>query len=320
MRRVIKVNFTDFWHGNSTSELLTNPFYVLLSRNYQLELSVKPDFLFYSCFGKKFLKYDCTRVFYTGENVRPNFDQCDYAFSFDYLDTERNYRLPLYHLYGYSEKLGNKGQNVPDPSRQKFCNFVYSNKKASGRIEFLRKLMHYKTVDCGGKIMNNIGGRVGNKLDFLRGYKFTIAFENSSYPGYTTEKIAEALLANTIPIYWGNPLVARDFNPDGFINCHDFNNFDEVIDHVIRVDKDDDLYRKYISAPAFTNRVDNEFVNAKNLSKQFEMIFAGPRKSEVASSFDKLKYWIHPARPRDYAAFVTRHWKHKRREQNAGSS
>ncbi|MGL2622342.1 glycosyltransferase family 10 domain-containing protein, partial [Helicobacter pylori] len=33
-------------------------------------------------------------------------------------------------------------------------------------------------------------------------------------------------------IYWGSPSVAKDFNPKSFVNVHDFNNFDEAIDHV----------------------------------------------------------------------------------------
>lgn len=320
MRQPIKVAFTDFWHGDQAAEVFTNPLYQLISRDYDVEVSKTPEFLFYSCFGKKYLKHDCTRIFYTGENIRPDFSQCDYAFSFDYPQTEHNYRLPLYHLYGYSETLRTKGRKVPDPSGQKFCNFVYSNKKAPERIEFLKKLMNYKHVDCGGKIMNNIGGRVGNKLEFLQGYKFTIAFENSSYPGYTTEKLAEALTADTIPIYWGNPLVARDFNSASFINCHDFDNFEEVIEYVIKVDNDDDLYRKYIAAPAFANGVDNEFVNAENLKRQFEKIFSGSTQSMVAGRYDRLKYWVHLSRPRDYAAYVYRYWKQKRRLQSARSS
>ena len=42
---------------------------------------------------------------------------------------------------------------------------------------------------------------------------FTIAFKNDSYPGYTTEKIYEPMYVNSLPIYSGNPLVYRDFNP-----------------------------------------------------------------------------------------------------------
>ena len=42
------------------------------------------------------------------------------------------------------------------------------------------------------------------KLKIISNHKFNIAFENSSYPGYVTEKITDAFIANTIPIYWGD--------------------------------------------------------------------------------------------------------------------
>lgn len=313
MSQSIKIAFTDFWHGNSPAEVVANPLYQMLSQYYDLQLSDTPDFLIYSCFGHKYLKYDCTRIFFTGENVRPNFNHCDYAFSFDYPVTDRNYRLPLYCMYEYFDQLQNKTRNVPDPSTRKFCNFVYSNNKARERIEFFKLLTCYKPIDSGGKVMNNVGGRVGDKLEFLRNYKFTITFENSSHPGYTTEKIMEALIADTIPIYWGNPLVSRDFNPDCFINCHDFDSFDEVIAYVEKVDNDDELYRRYLTAPAFINGVDNEFVNEENVKRQFDKIFSGTNRSQVAGRYDLLKYCLHPSRPEDFARSLVRRWRaHKR--------
>ncbi|MGL2849821.1 glycosyltransferase family 10 domain-containing protein, partial [Helicobacter pylori] len=47
-----------------------------------------------------------------------------------------------------------------------------------------------------------------------------------------TEKIIDAYFSHTIPIYWGSPSVAKDFNPKSFVNVHDFKNFDEAIDYV----------------------------------------------------------------------------------------
>jgi len=310
-KSTIKLGFADFWHGNTEAELRTNPFYQLLAPHFAIELSDEPDFLFYSCFGKQYLKYDCTRIFYAGENVRPDFNECDYAFSFDYPVTTRNYRLPLYHLYGYTQKLRECNATVPDPAGREFCNFVYSNKKARERIQFLKLLNRHKRVDCGGKIMNNIGARVDDKLAFLSNYKFTIAFENSNYPGYTTEKIVEPLLARSIPIYWGNPDVVQDFNPDCFINCHSFNSFEAVIEHVMAVDADDSLYRRYLLAPVFANGVDNEFINTGNLNRQFERIFSGPSHSQVAGRYDQLKYWLHPARPYHFITRKAREYQRK---------
>lgn len=77
----------------------------------------------------------------------------------------------------------------------------------------------------------------------MKKYKFTIAFENSSSNGYTTEKLYQPLQSFSVPIYWGNPLVVRDFNPKAFINCNDFDNdFDAVIERVKELDNDPDKY------------------------------------------------------------------------------
>lgn len=63
-------------------------------------------------------------------------------------------------------------------------------------------------------------------------YKFSIAFENAWYPGYTSEKIVTSMLAGTIPIYWGNPDISREFNSASFINCHDFPTLDDAAAYV----------------------------------------------------------------------------------------
>lgn len=61
-----------------------------------------------------------------------------------------------------------------------------------------------------------------NKIEFLRDYKFVIAFENSSFSGYNTEKLTHAIEADTVPIYWGDPHIGRCYNTRRFINAHDF--------------------------------------------------------------------------------------------------
>ena len=117
--------------------------------------------------------------------------------------------------------------------------------------------MQYKQVDCLGKSLNNMPplppyrpeeAGIGAKLDFLAHYKFTIAFENASVPGYISEKIFHPLRVGSIPIYWGCPEIAQYVNPDCFINCHDFSSFDDVIREVIKIDRDQQLYESYLKA------------------------------------------------------------------------
>jgi hypothetical protein len=269
----IKINFTDFWPGFKKED---NFFLNLLSTKYDVELSDNPDFLIYSYRGQEFRNYKCIRIKFLGENIRPDFKECDFAFSFDFLpDNPNNFRLPLYALYDDMAKLVNKRRDYKEilKTKTKFCCFVVSNKFAPERNKFFRLLSKYKRVDSGGRFMNNIGGPVENKVEFLKEYKFAIAFENSSYPGYTTEKILEPLLVDSIPIYWGNPLVYKDFNTNCFINCHDYKNMKEVIEKIIELDNNDDLLKDYLTRPIFPNNELPEYVDNKNILQQFDYIF-----------------------------------------------
>ena len=134
--------------------------------------------------------------------------------------------------------------------KEGFCNFVVSNCFAEDvRALFFNQLNKYKKVDSGGRFKNNIGGPVADKLKFQQKYKFSIAFENCSYNGYATEKIVEAFYARTIPIYYGDPEIVKDFNKDAFVNVHDYSSFNEVIQKVIEIDNNDELFLEMINQP-----------------------------------------------------------------------
>ncbi len=251
-KKTIKINFCDFYNGYDKEN---NGITSGLKKYYNIEISENPDFLFYSCFGATHLDYhDCIKIFYTGENVLPNFNECDYASAFDYIEFgeryfRKNYMVP-------NPAICNRGEVNQDFFNRKFCNFIYSNATSGEgavlRQEFCKKLVQYKSVDCPGKVLNNMsaedleprdGDWWGSKVRFLKKYKFTIAFENSSSNGYTTEKLVQPLQSFSIPIYWGNPLVTRDFNPKAFINCNDYDNdFDAIINRIKELDTNPDKY------------------------------------------------------------------------------
>ena len=252
MKKKIKINFTDFWGGYDKTN---NYFYNLLKDEFDVEISNNPDFLFFSVFGNAHQQFKCKKIFYTGENVEPPLQYCDWSFSFDYLDDERNYRLPHYLLYdGYYELQREK---LIDESfaKRKFCNFVASNGNCQDRNNFFAELSKYKKVDSGGRFMNNIGQPVSDKRKFQSEYKFSIAFENNAYrpqqPGYTTEKIMEPMTVNSIPLYWGNPLISKEFNTKSFVNFYDFSSEKDMIDYIIELDKDDNKYLELLKQPWF---------------------------------------------------------------------
>jgi len=272
MTKKVKVSAADQgW--NPISEYLIR----LLGKRYEVEISFnKPDLFFSNGRCESSVPKDrdlagvgCLRVFTSTENVKPNFSLYDYAFTFGDTD-DRNFQFPNFVRQHEFQQL--RTQQYIDEVREyrtfpktEFCNFIYSNQpKNSGncfrdrRIAFAQRLMsyQYKRLDCPGESLNNmpsinIEGVAfkWTKLEFIKRHKFTIAFENHCSPHYVTEKIYHPLLVNSIPIYWGSPKIAEYFNPEALINCHDYDSFDHVIDRIIEVDNDDDLYRKYVDAP-----------------------------------------------------------------------
>lgn len=251
---------------------------------YDLEISEDPEILLYGPFGLEFLRYRCLRIFYTGENIRPNFRQCDFSFSFDYSENPRNYRFPDYAAYADVRQLTQpKDFDTIVHAKTRFCSFVVSNPIPQPRIKFFKMLSRYKRVDSFGRVLNNMpvaeepeDGRStdwqGSKLGLTANYKFAITFESASYPGYVTEKILHAMLSNSIPIYWGNPRVHEDFNSRSFINCHEHRDFDDVVQRVIAIDNNEKLYREILAEPWFVNNRIPDNVAEENVMRRLKFI------------------------------------------------
>jgi len=253
--RKIKIGFADFYDGFDPEHYFITE---LLSTHFDVEITDDPDYLFYSVFGDTHLRYDCIRIFYTGENQVPDFNLCDYAIGFDRMDFgDRYFRLPIHYLYTEDTLAMERRHLTPDSeflNREGFCSFVYSNNRASAeRNRFFDMLSAYRPVASGGRFRNNVGGPVDDKVAFQQHYRFCIAFENSSYPGYTTEKLVQAFAAGAIPIYWGDPEVERVFNGAAFINCHRYASFEEVVEEVKRLDADSDAMLRMLHEPALAD-------------------------------------------------------------------
>ena len=56
--------------------------------------------------------------------------------------------------------------------------------------------------------------------------------ENTISEGYVTEKILNAFLAGSIPIYYGDKLAKEIFNPDSFVNITDFESIEHCAEYV----------------------------------------------------------------------------------------
>ncbi len=284
----IKINFADFGAINPENNWITN----LLRTKYDVQISDKPDYLFYATGGQDHHKYDCIRIFYTGENLIPNFNYCDYAMGFHYLTfADRYYRFPLWALNESNiQSAQNKNffKNSEEALKREFCACVIGNSRQTdgARFDFFNKLNAYKQIASGGRWNNNVGGPVADKIGFQSHYKFTMAFENTSTEGYATEKIMDAFAAHSIPIYYGDPLITKDFNPDAFINAHDFKSWDDLIEYIKKVDQDDALYLKMLNAPVFQPQALEKYNKAKLLDF-LSVIFDAPYESAKRRTYFK---------------------------------
>ena len=288
----IRIKFVDFYHAWDPQD---NLFVDILSRRYDVKVVDKnPNYLFHSVSGGFFYEglehftyrdENCIKIFFTGENIVPDFNFTDYAMSFQYLEFgDRYLRLPLWYLRLVEWQLHKTWKKIaPDEAlnRPGFCNYVYSNSLHASptRGDFFRLLSEYKPVDAAGRDQKNTdalermeaeSGATGKtKLEFLSRYKFTIAFENESHPGYATEKIVDAFAARTVPIYWGSPRIAEEFDPASFINAHDFDSLEALADEVRRIDQDDDAYMAMLN----TNPLPAAFSDRDPIEEKLDAFF-----------------------------------------------
>ncbi len=252
----IKIQYAGWWDVFQPDSYAINR---ILKRHYDVEVCDEPDYVFCSLYSEDFLKYDCIRIFYTAENYIPDFNLFDYCIGFDEMSFEDRYiRVPNYSMnpkYGQDiQLLQMRHKNTGgDAFNRKFCGTVVSNGNADPmRDRILEEISKYRQVDSGGKYRNNIGipNGVPNKLEFQKNYKFALAIENTSFPGYTTEKLVEAFAAGGIPIYWGDPDVGRYFNEKAFINIMSYPSLNAAIEEIKRADQDAEVYKSYLSEPA----------------------------------------------------------------------
>jgi hypothetical protein len=293
----VRLAFADF-PGES---FLRNRFLDMLRTRFDVEVTTdSPDYVIYSVFGYEYLNYqNAVRIFFTWENVRPDFNLCDYAFSFDWLEFgDRHFRAPHMLLFEQYGDICARRRSTLTPEelgqRTRFCNFIYSNGRSHPvRDAFFHALCRYKNVESLGRHLNNVsrplgtaykGDWPGEKVALQRQYKFSIAFENSTSPGYTTEKLMHALAADTIPLYWGDPEIGRVFNTKRFVRV-DENAIEKAVEQVRRLDQDDDAYMAMVSEPFFIGEVPPPQLTATAFLDRFEYIFSQPKERTFRRNF-----------------------------------
>lgn len=282
-KKVFTVLFTDMWSDFNVEH---NSFTLALEaglddtevKGYSLEtlpLNMKQDIHIFGPFGSNWKDIEGPKIHFTGENTGPVTDSSVILNIGFQNTTDSNYlRMPLWMFE--VDWFGADLQKLQNPlvlpietcsscpyllrKREKFCAFIVSNPKNPIRNEAFHTLNKYKAVDSAGRLFNTVGDKLfaglgggGGELikhEFLKGYRFCLAYENEIGDGYVTEKLLHAKAAGCIPIYWGSPSAVTDFNPKGFINASDCS-IEEMFALVKEIEEDPVKWKEMASIPLF---------------------------------------------------------------------
>ena len=119
-----------------------------------------------------------------------------------------------------------------------------------GRTRFAFDLMRSVRVDSPGRVLRNCVLSVApgweGRVEVMRRYKFTLAFENSVSADYVSDKFFDPLSVGSVPIYRGTrDVAALAPAPDSYIDAADFSGPAELGAYLRALDRDPAAYARY---------------------------------------------------------------------------
>lgn len=180
------------------------------------------------------------KIFFTWEHISEHRykeynDYClntvDLSLGFREYSNNNYLRLPLYifslinpnftnkEIRDYVVDVNKKRNNFPE----KFCTLIARHDMAGDRIQAYNILKEIGgNIDCPSLLLNNMNIYLPDyesKRKFLEQYKFNICLENIPEKWYITEKLVDAVVSKSIPIYnWVfTDFEERIFNKDFII-------------------------------------------------------------------------------------------------------
>ncbi len=141
----------------------------------------------------------------------------------------------LLWYYGGSDERGTHDSLIrtPPPEKTKPISTVCSTKAMRHtlhalRLGYTKRLMQdLPELDVFGYGM----GRIDNKADAIDPYRFHLVIENHSCPHHWTEKLADAFLGHSLPIYFGCTNLSDYFPEESYISI-DVRNYDESLQRI----------------------------------------------------------------------------------------
>lgn len=228
----------DWAHPSKADLLIFGPFYKPKNQLRWLPKPIRPAFaeLMERLQGNN----RPVTLFQTGENLRHNHIPCDYSVSFDLaVDDPRHCRFPYWmEMVDWSHEGVSGNQNprfgrlldldrLMRPLGREFLAkpkraAIFASHLQEPRATLIKAVERHIRIQGFGPVFDATIAHHSRskftKIDVLKDFAFNLCPENSMYPGYYTEKIPEAFMANCLPLAWTDSNVNADFNPEAIIN------------------------------------------------------------------------------------------------------
>ena len=291
--KMITISYVNFWIDPKNDDYFTKFISYNIGETKIVNSSDNPDILITSVFGNINnvinVKAKC-KIFYYGENLNfyPPYNNdklleniFDLIIGFRYTNLDKKIlRFPLWLMYynfytidtnttAYTTTdntniinyIENKYKQNKNKNKSIFATLISSHDRGGQRTKICNGLSKHESsqgkIMCAGNFNNNtskIGPYCQDKINYISQGIYNICPENSSYEGYFTEKIFQALEAGTIPLYWAVDLPEKGLineNKYCFCNINNEKELQDSIDNVIANPK------KYLEGNVFSDNAIN---------------------------------------------------------------
>jgi len=184
---------------------------------------------------------------------------------------------PVYR-YGYDQFMAMDGI----PNKKNKISLIVSQKTSlpghRKRLEFIERLMNHpisEFIDVYGS-----GHRqVEDKWDAIASYKYHIVLENNVIPNYWSEKLGDAYLGFSFPIYYGCPNISEYFD-DKSLRIIDIKDFGSTVNKLESILRSDVYEESYENIKSSRMKILNDY-NIFELMSQLSDVEGGESKKVI---------------------------------------
>lgn len=175
-------------------------------------------------------------------------------------------------------------------------NELYSTRKMINSVLSKNYGEDYHYYGRGWSANPSYKGVVKDKLMTSYKYKFLFAIENAiNNEGYISEKILDAFLARTVPVYLGESNIENYIPNSCFVDFRNFSSVSELISYLENMPLD--RYLLYLSSAEefLTNAMETELNPkkfAQNVVELFDMDFTGTSFSHLPKNLFFLRFLL----------------------------